>query len=233
MSQTRSSYEPTRLTAGQAAIDFYKGTTSCLGRYLAIGAPNDRLFGQLMGVLRIESHASDPRFASYASRKVHEDALLAVVEPAVRLRAAPELEAALPAAGVPCAQVNDFKEVFDHPQIIARGVVQDVVHPRLGRMRTTRNPILLARELATVDVLSGGRMILGTGSGHVAAESKALGLDFAARGRMHDEHQRVIRLLLSEEEATFHGEFISFGPLRPLIRTIQRGRSSSIEYIEV
>jgi crotonobetainyl-CoA:carnitine CoA-transferase CaiB-like acyl-CoA transferase len=116
------------------------------GRYLAIGAPNDRLFGELMGVLRIESHASDPRFASYASRKVHEDALLAVVEPAVRLRAAPELEAALLAAGVPCAQVNDFKEVFDHPQIIARGVVQDVVHPRLGRMRTTRNPVLLDHD---------------------------------------------------------------------------------------
>jgi crotonobetainyl-CoA:carnitine CoA-transferase CaiB-like acyl-CoA transferase len=116
------------------------------GRYLAIGTPNDRLFGQLMQVLRIESHASDPRFASYASRKAHEDALLAVVEPAVRLRAAPELEAALLAAGVPCAQVNDFKEVFDHPQIIARGVALDVVHPRLGRMRTTRNPVLLDHD---------------------------------------------------------------------------------------
>jgi crotonobetainyl-CoA:carnitine CoA-transferase CaiB-like acyl-CoA transferase len=116
------------------------------GRYLASGTPNDRLFGQLMQVLRIESHASDPRFASYASRKAHEDALLAVVEPAVRLRAAPELEAALLAAGVPCAQVNDFKEVFDHPQIIARGVALDVVHPRLGRMRTTRNPVLLDHD---------------------------------------------------------------------------------------
>jgi crotonobetainyl-CoA:carnitine CoA-transferase CaiB-like acyl-CoA transferase len=42
--------------------------------------------------------------------------------------------------------VNDFKEVFDHPQIIARGVVQDVVHPRLGRMRTTRNPVLLDHD---------------------------------------------------------------------------------------
>jgi crotonobetainyl-CoA:carnitine CoA-transferase CaiB-like acyl-CoA transferase len=80
------------------------------GRYLAIGTPNDRLFGQLLQVLRLESHASDPRFLSYASRKAHEDALLAVVEPAVRLRAAPELEAALLAVGVPCAQVNDFKE---------------------------------------------------------------------------------------------------------------------------
>jgi len=49
-------------------------------------------------------------------------------------------------AGGPCARVNNFKEVFDDPQIIARGVVQEVEHPRLGRMRTTRNPILFDHD---------------------------------------------------------------------------------------
>jgi crotonobetainyl-CoA:carnitine CoA-transferase CaiB-like acyl-CoA transferase len=116
------------------------------GRYLAIGTPNDQLFGKLMQVLRLESQLSDPRFSSYSSRKAHEDALLAVVEPAVRVREAQELEQALLAAGVPCALVNNFKEVFDHPQIIARGVVQEVEHPRLGTMRTTRNPVLLDHD---------------------------------------------------------------------------------------
>ena len=85
-----------------------------------------------------------------------------------------------------------------------------------------RNPLVQAKMLGTLDVLSGGRMILGTGSGHVAAESQALGIDFAARGRMHDEYLRVIRLLLSQEEVTFEGEFFSFGPLRPLIETVQQ-----------
>jgi crotonobetainyl-CoA:carnitine CoA-transferase CaiB-like acyl-CoA transferase len=46
-------------------------------------------------------------------------------------------------AGVPCARVNNFQEVFDHPQIVARGVVQEVEHPRLGTMKVTRNPVLL------------------------------------------------------------------------------------------
>ena len=78
-----------------------------------------------------------------------------------------------------------------------------------------RNPLVQAKMLGTLDVLSGGRMILGTGSGHVAAESQALGIDFAARGRMHDEYLRVIRQLLSQEEVTFEGEFFTFGPLRP------------------
>jgi crotonobetainyl-CoA:carnitine CoA-transferase CaiB-like acyl-CoA transferase len=116
------------------------------GRYLAIGTPNDLLFGKLMEVLGLAAHLSDPRFASYASRKANEDALLTVVEPAVRSRDAADVEAALLAVGMPCARVNNFKEVFASPQIVARNVVQDTEHPRLGKMRSTRNPILLDHD---------------------------------------------------------------------------------------
>ena len=48
--------------------------------------------------------------------------------------------------GVPCARVNNFAEVFAHPQIVARGVVKTVEHPRLGTMRATRNPVLLDHD---------------------------------------------------------------------------------------
>jgi CoA:oxalate CoA-transferase len=116
------------------------------GRYLAIGTPNDQLFGRLMQVLGLAAHVGDVRFASYASRKAHEEALLALVEPAVRVRAARELEAAVVAAGIPCALVNNFQEVFEHPQIVAREVVQEIAHPRLGTMRAARNPVLLDHD---------------------------------------------------------------------------------------
>jgi crotonobetainyl-CoA:carnitine CoA-transferase CaiB-like acyl-CoA transferase len=115
-------------------------------RYLAIGTPNDHLFAKLMQVLGLEAHIGDPRFASYSKRKANEDALLPIVEPAIRGRDAQELEAALLAVGVPCARVNNFKEVFDDPQIVARDVVQEVHHPRLGRMRSVRNPVLLDHD---------------------------------------------------------------------------------------
>jgi CoA:oxalate CoA-transferase len=111
-------------------------------RYLAIGTPNDGLFVKLMQVLGLDAHLSDARFATYANRKANEDALLPLVEPAILARDSEEVEQALMAAGVPCARVNDFKEVFDDPHIVARGVVQEVEHPRLGKMRTTRNPVL-------------------------------------------------------------------------------------------
>jgi CoA:oxalate CoA-transferase len=120
-------------------------------RYIAFGTPNDALFGKLMHVLGLAAHLGDPRFASYAKRKANEDALLPIVEPAVRARTAADLEAALMAVGVPCARVNDFKEVFEHPQIVARGVVQEIAHPRLGRMRATRNPVLLDHDGPAID----------------------------------------------------------------------------------
>ena len=115
-------------------------------RYLAIGTPNDMLFGRLMTVLGVAEHLSDPRFATYASRKLNEAPLLEIVEPAVRRRDAIELEAALVEAGLPCSRVNNFKEVFDDPHIVARGVVRDIEHPRLGKMKAVRNPVLLDHD---------------------------------------------------------------------------------------
>lgn len=115
-------------------------------RYLAIGTPNDILFATLMRVLGLAEHIADPRFASYASRKAFEAPLLELVEPAVRRRDAVELEAALIEAGLPCARVNNFQEVFDDPHIVERGMVREIDHPRLGRIKTVRNPVLLDHD---------------------------------------------------------------------------------------
>jgi crotonobetainyl-CoA:carnitine CoA-transferase CaiB-like acyl-CoA transferase len=115
-------------------------------RYLAIGTPNDGLFAKLMQVLGLDSHVADPRFATYASRKANEAPLVELVEPAVRTRESTELEAALTEAGIPCARVNNFKEVFDDPHIVARNVVGEIEHPRLGKMKAVRNPVLLDHD---------------------------------------------------------------------------------------
>jgi CoA:oxalate CoA-transferase len=116
------------------------------GRYLAFGTANNAAFARLMAVLGLAAHVGDPRFASVASRKANEEPLLALVEPAVAKRDARELEAALGEAGIPCSLVNNFAEVFADPQIVARGMVQEVEHPQLGRMRLTRNPVLLDHD---------------------------------------------------------------------------------------
>ena len=115
-------------------------------RYVAVGTPNNMLFEKFMQVIGLEQHLSDPRFKTYAERKANETPLLALVEPAIRAMHSDKLEAELMKVGVPCAKVNNFKEVFEHPQIVARNVVNTVEHPRLGTMKVTRNPVLLDHD---------------------------------------------------------------------------------------
>lgn len=73
-----------------------------------------------------------------------------------------------------------------------------------------RNPLVLAKEVATLDVLSGGRLLFGVGVGWLREEFDALGVPFEGRGKRLDECIEVMRALWSQEEASFEGEFTSF-----------------------
>jgi len=73
-----------------------------------------------------------------------------------------------------------------------------------------RNPVITAKELATLDHLSGGRVTLGVGAGWLAEEFAALGVPFEDRGRRLDEYVQVMRALWTEEKTDFAGEFFNF-----------------------
>jgi probable F420-dependent oxidoreductase len=73
-----------------------------------------------------------------------------------------------------------------------------------------RNPLILAKTLASLDRLSGGRVLLGMGVGWVREEAEALGVGFADRGRRADEYIEVMRTLWREPVASFEGEFVRF-----------------------
>jgi probable F420-dependent oxidoreductase len=80
-----------------------------------------------------------------------------------------------------------------------------------------RNPVVLAKETATLDHLSGGRLILGVGSGWLAEEFAAVGADFERRGEVVDDTIRALRTLWGHERASHHGPSASFSDvyLRP------------------
>jgi probable F420-dependent oxidoreductase len=73
-----------------------------------------------------------------------------------------------------------------------------------------RDPILVAKQAAAVDQLSGGRLILGVGAGWMAGEFDNLGVDFRRRGRMMDEWLRLMRTLWTEPKPAFEGEWFQF-----------------------
>jgi probable F420-dependent oxidoreductase len=76
-----------------------------------------------------------------------------------------------------------------------------------------RNPVNLAEEVASLDVLSGGRFVLGVGTGWMREEFEALGISPKERGARTDEHIEVLRTLWTQDPASFDGRFTSFNGL--------------------
>lgn len=76
-----------------------------------------------------------------------------------------------------------------------------------------RNPLILAKELATLDQLSGGRVELGLGVGWMREEFEALGVPWERRGARNDEYIAAMRELWKGPHAEFHGEFVDFDPV--------------------
>lgn len=73
-----------------------------------------------------------------------------------------------------------------------------------------RNAVVLAKEIATIDHLSGGRMLLGVGVGWLEEEFDALGVPFTDRGARLDDHLAAMRALWTQDKATYHGRFVHF-----------------------
>ncbi|MDT0460664.1 LLM class F420-dependent oxidoreductase [Streptomyces sp. DSM 41527] len=86
------------------------------------------------------------------------------------------------------------------------------------------HPVLVAKQVATLDVLCGGRFSLGVGVGWSAEEFAALGVPFAQRGRRAEEYLAAIRALWSEDPASFTGEFTRFEAIRVNPKPLRGGR---------
>lgn len=85
-----------------------------------------------------------------------------------------------------------------------------------------RHPLATAKQYATLDHLSGGRLVLGVGAGHVREEFEALGVDFEGRGAVLDESIDALRAALGPEEyPEFAGERYAFSGLGQLPRPAQ------------
>lgn len=86
-----------------------------------------------------------------------------------------------------------------------------------------RNPVLLARMLATLDVFSNGRIILGAGVGWMAEEFAVLDtFNFASRGQVTDEYLEIFKAICAGGEVSYHGETYQFEPIYSYPASVQR-----------
>jgi len=117
---------------------------------------------------------------------------------------------------VPHANIVNFGETVFDP-LVTLAVVAGATHRvRLGTtvlIVPYRNAVVTAKMIASLDALSGGRVVLGIGAGWVAAESAALGVPFAERGAMTDEYLAALQELWTSRAPSFAGKYTRFGGL--------------------
>lgn len=89
---------------------------------------------------------------------------------------------------------------------------------------TARNPVVNARQMATLDRLSGGRLTYGVGVGWLREEIEAVGEPFEGRGQRAEEHVDLLRTLWGSEDelVEFHGRHVELPPIHPEPRPSQR-----------
>jgi probable F420-dependent oxidoreductase len=85
-----------------------------------------------------------------------------------------------------------------------------------------RDPIVLAKEVATLDLVSGGRFLFGVGAGWNVEEMENHGTDASTRFRLFRERIQAMKAIWTEEEAEFHGKMVDFGPLWSWPKPVQR-----------
>ena len=124
--------------------------------------------------------------------------------------------------GVPFTPEEGFLDALSTLAVIA-GATERV---RIGTsilVSPMREPLQLAKTAATVDVLSGGRLVLGVGMGWWKEEYEALGVPFEARGKRFEEQLRILRALWRDGRLEHRGDFYDFGAVACEPRPIQSG----------
>lgn len=118
--------------------------------YLLLAVNSEKQYIALMTALGRADALKDPRFADWFARQENEPALRAIIEEALATKSARDWEKILEEAGAPCASIWKVEEVIDHPQIAARGAIQELDTP-YGRLRFAGSGFRLAHGGGRLD----------------------------------------------------------------------------------
>jgi crotonobetainyl-CoA:carnitine CoA-transferase CaiB-like acyl-CoA transferase len=134
---------PGRLGNAHASIVPYQAFATRDG-HVVVAVGNDAQFARLCEVAGRPELSADARFATNAARVENRAALVPILSALLAARPSREWVAALEAAGVPCGPINDLAQVFEDPQVRARGLRVEVPHPLAGTVPVVASPIRLS-----------------------------------------------------------------------------------------
>ncbi|WP_153774195.1 CaiB/BaiF CoA-transferase family protein [Pseudomonas sp. MNR3A] len=134
---------PKRLGNAHPNIVPYQDFPTADGDFiLTVG--NDGQFRKFAEVAGQPEWADDPRFATNKQRVAHRAELIPLIRQATVFKTTAEWVAELERAGVPCGPINDLAQMFQNPQVVARGLKVDVPHPLAGSVPQVASPIRLS-----------------------------------------------------------------------------------------
>ncbi len=130
----------------------------------------------------------------------------------------------LPDPRVPPSPLEPEDRIID-PVVALAFLAAHTTRIRLGTgiiILPQRNPLVLAKELATLDVLSNGRLIFGVGVGYLEPEFRALGIPYPTRGPVTDDYLAAMRAIWSEGRPVYRGRHVAFEGVQANPRPVQR-----------
>jgi crotonobetainyl-CoA:carnitine CoA-transferase CaiB-like acyl-CoA transferase len=136
---------PKALGSGHPSLSPYRNFKCRDGQWIFIAAANDRFWGKLTRALDLEAMAADPRFMKNGDRVANRAELEAMLEKIIGEYDREPLLKRLEEADVPATPVNTVDQVMNDPQTIARGMIERVVHPKLGEIPVVGTPLKFSR----------------------------------------------------------------------------------------
>jgi crotonobetainyl-CoA:carnitine CoA-transferase CaiB-like acyl-CoA transferase len=119
--------------------------------YVTVGAVTPKTWKGMCSALGLAELLDDERYTDASTRHGHRDTLIPAIEAVTTTRSTDEVVAALDDAGVPCAPIADYGQVFTDDHLDQRGYFWDAPHPALGSVRQLGSPMRLSRTPARRD----------------------------------------------------------------------------------
>lgn len=126
---------PPRMGSAHPSLVPYQGFEAADGKYILIGAGNDRLWVLLCRGMGLDDWIDDPRYTTMDKRVENREGLIQALESEFKKRARDEWLKQLRGLGFPCAPVYTIDEIFSDPQVLHRGMLVEVEHPEAGLIK--------------------------------------------------------------------------------------------------
>jgi crotonobetainyl-CoA:carnitine CoA-transferase CaiB-like acyl-CoA transferase len=140
---------PARMGNRHPTIVPYESFQTADGDFVIAGG-NDDIWRRLCTALELDALSTDPRFATNRDRSAHYDELRPILDRALRTRTRAEWVRRLGEVGVPCGSVRGVDEVLADPQLAAREMIPEVMHPTVGPVRVIASPVKLSETSSSV-----------------------------------------------------------------------------------